>query len=61
MEPTGGKPMSLNMAMKHFFGMLPGQGLKDFLDECRKLTDKDKAEIRDGLVANGYVIVEQGA
>lgn len=59
MEPTGGKPMSLNMAMKHFFGMLPGTGLKDFLEETKKLTPKDKEEIRDGLVANGYVIVEQ--
>ncbi len=49
-------PCTLNMAMKDFFGMRPGTGLKEFLGETKALTPADKDEIKVGLIANGYNI-----
>ena len=40
-------------ACKAFFGFLPGQTMLEFRDEVQKLTDKDRAEIREGLIQNG--------
>jgi hypothetical protein len=35
--------------VKDFFGMLPGQTLKDFTAEWSALTDADKEQIKSGL------------
>lgn len=35
--------------VKDFFGMLPGQTLKDFTAEWSALSDEDKTQIKDGL------------
>lgn len=43
-------------AAKDFFGLQQGQTLIDFKGEWGKLTLADKAEIKEGLVANGYKI-----
>lgn len=43
-------------AAKDFFGLQQGQTLIDFKGEWDKLTLADKAEIKEGLVANGYKI-----
>ena len=45
-------------ACKDFFGFRPGEGLKAFGDELKALSEHDRNEIRDGLIANGYNIVE---
>lgn len=50
------KPMGLSAAMRDFFGMKPGQTLKEFMEELKSLTDADKAEFRTALEARGYVI-----
>jgi len=50
------KPMSLVACIRQHFGMLPGQGLMDFQKEYKALTDADKKEMRDGLIALGYNI-----
>lgn len=47
---------SLVAACMDFFGRLPGQGLSDFQKEYKALTDADKVDIREGLIANGYSI-----
>lgn len=36
-------------AIKEFFGMRPGDTLKSFTEEWKALTDKDKAEIKEGI------------
>jgi hypothetical protein len=45
--------MALNVAsmktVKDYFGMLPGQTLKDFTAEWGQLSDDDKAQIKAGL------------
>jgi len=43
-------------ACKDFFGMKHAQTLTEFRDEVAALTPKDRAEIRQGLIANGYKI-----
>jgi hypothetical protein len=35
--------------VKDYFGMKPGQTLKDFTAEWSALTDADKAQIKEGL------------
>ena len=38
-----------------YFGRVPhDQNLLSFRDEFKKLTDADKAEIREGLISLGY-------
>jgi len=49
-------PMAFVGACKDFFGFKPEQGLKDFADELKQLTPKDRADIQAGLEANGYII-----
>jgi hypothetical protein len=50
------KTVSFVMAMRDFFGLRPGTKLTDFADELRALSENDKAELRAGLIANGYKI-----
>lgn len=50
------KEMGFIAACKEFFGQLPGQTLVDFRNEVAKLTPEDKAEIRTGLIQNGFVL-----
>ena len=52
------KLMTYPMAMKDFFGLLPGTTLKDFLAEMKTLDEKDKAFFKAGLEQNGYTIKE---
>lgn len=42
-------------AAKDFFGLLPGEALKDFAAEWKMLTPGDQQEIIAGLRANGYI------
>ena len=48
------KEMGFIAACRDFFGSKDGQTLMQFRDECAALTPADKAEIRDGLIQNGY-------
>lgn len=49
------------VAMKEFFGLLPGQKLTDFMVELKALNDNDKAYFQKGLEQNGYEIVSSTA
>lgn len=42
-------------ACMEFFGRKDGQGLQDFANEVKKLTDEDKAEIYAGFQKLGIV------
>lgn len=53
-----GQPMFFVGACKDFFGFLPGQGLKEFSMELKKLTEEDRKEIKAGLIKNGYTFKE---
>lgn len=48
--------MAFAAAMKHFFGLLPNQGLMDFAAELKALSPEDKAFFKAGLQMNGYNI-----
>ena len=50
------EPMGFMAACRDYFGMLPGQTLTEFSAECKKLTEKDKAEISAGLIEVGYTL-----
>ena len=43
-------------ACMDFFGKKPGQTLTEFGAEIKALTEKDRAEIKAGLIQNGYNI-----
>lgn len=51
------KKMTFAVAMKDFFGILPGQKLSNFMDELKALTVEDKTYFKVGLEQNGYEIV----
>lgn len=40
----------------HFFGKHPGQSLKDFSEELKKLTPKDREEMMADFRKMGYVL-----
>lgn len=48
--------MGLVVAMKDFFGFRQGEGLLQFRDEIKALSQADKDEIKMGLIAEGYNI-----
>jgi hypothetical protein len=50
--------VSLAAAAKQFFGLLPGQALMDFHTEWKKLTEKDKAEIKAEFLKAGIPVKE---
>jgi hypothetical protein len=51
------EPLSLVSAMYSFFGKHPDtQTLMEFSRETKALTPEDKAEIKTGLIANGYIL-----
>lgn len=50
------EPMGLTSAMMDSFGRKPDQTLSGFAAEVKALTEADKAEIKAGLEANGYII-----
>lgn len=52
------KETSFTAACKDFFGLRPEQSLRGFMDEVKRLTDADKAEIKQGLEKQGYLIKE---
>jgi hypothetical protein len=41
-------------ALKDFFGFQPGQGLMQFREEVKTLTEADRAELKAGLEKVGY-------
>lgn len=47
---------SFAAAMKDYFGYLPGQDMRGFMEELRALTPEDRAYFRDGLKSVGYQI-----
>jgi len=53
---TQAKPMSFVAACKDFFGTKEGQTPLQFMKEVKELTPKDREEITEGLVKNGYEI-----
>jgi hypothetical protein len=44
-------------ACRTFFGLLPGQSSMDFGREVKALTPEDRAEITEGLKAEGFEII----
>lgn len=54
MEP---KKLTFMAACRDFFGLQHGQTAMDFGKELKQLTDKDRAEIKEGLTQLGYEIV----
>ena len=51
------KKMTFVAALKDYFGYLPGQMAGGFLQELKKLTDKDKEDYKKMLATVGYEIV----
>ena len=45
-------------AAKDFFGLKPGQELKDFAAEWKELSESSKVEITQGLKKLGYKIMQ---
>lgn len=43
--------MSQIMTLKDFFGFHPGQTLKEFSDECKKLTEAEKSSLANAAKA----------
>lgn len=44
---------SLTMALKQYFGMKPEQKISEFAEELKRLTPKDKQELKEMLQAIG--------
>jgi hypothetical protein len=51
------RPMSLAMALKDFFGFLPGQTISGFMLELKALNDADRAYFHKALKEPGYNLV----
>lgn len=51
------KEYSFIAACKDFFGNLPEQTNMQFAAEVKALTDDDRAEIKAGLMAQGYKVI----
>ena len=51
------KPMSLIVALKHYFGQKPGQSVAEFMAEMRILNEAEKAYFKSALEGLGYTIV----
>lgn len=49
---------ALVVAVKDYFGMLPGHGLLEFKKEYVQLTPRDRIELAQGLRKNGYPYIE---
>ena len=52
------KKMTFMAACKDFFGLKEGETSMQFAQEIKALTEQDRAEIRAGLVQNGYEILQ---
>jgi hypothetical protein len=52
------KKMTFMQACKDFFGLHPNQTTMQFAQEIKALTEDDRKEIRAGLEANGYEILQ---
>lgn len=51
-----GIPVSFVGAMRDFFGFRPGEGVGQFSQELKALSDDDRAYFTKGLQQNGYII-----
>lgn len=51
------KKTQFAVAMKNFFGMLPGQTVADFSRELKALTTEDRAEFKTLLATVGYEVI----
>lgn len=49
-------PKSFATAMMEYFGKLPGQGTADFVQELKKLDERDRAMFRAELERVGYTL-----
>jgi hypothetical protein len=54
------RKMGLMGAIKDYFGFLPGEDLKGFAVEVKKLTEADRAEFKTALEKLGYEIEISG-
>lgn len=54
--PPTMKRKSLPMACREFFGIRPGTGFKDFAEELKALTDKDKLDLVEMFRTVGYEV-----
>jgi hypothetical protein len=50
------QPTSLIAACQHFFGRKPNQSIGEFSEEFKKLTEKDRNELKEMLERIGYKI-----
>jgi len=50
--------MNFITACKEFFGYHEGEGLKQFFEELKALTDRDREDIKAGLKQAGFEIEE---
>lgn len=50
------KEVGFIVACKHFFGQKPGQTLREFSAEMKELSDQDREEIKELLIAEGFKI-----
>jgi hypothetical protein len=51
--------VSFVVACKKFFGLREGQKLSDFIQELKRLTEQDKADLKAMFPSVGYEISEE--
>ena len=56
MQQKETKKMQFMVACLDFFGKKSGQSTKEFAEEVKQLTTRDRVEIKQGLEKNGYEI-----
>ena len=54
---TTAKKLTFMAACRDFFGLKEGQTAMEFGKELKELSEKDRAEIKEGLSKLGYEIV----
>ena len=50
------EPKAFVVQSMKFFGLLPGQTLPQFSDECKRLTPKDREELAAMLIKEGFPV-----
>ncbi len=53
--------MTMIAAIRKHIGMLPGETLAEFSGQYKKLTDKDKADLKTEFAEIGVEIIEKPA
>lgn len=57
LDISGKGPRSFVVQCKEFFGMKPGQQLKEFNDELKALTPQDRIDLSTMLTDAGYPVI----